>query len=759
MAAPEHVRPKRAALALIAALCAALALVTRELLDVRITRLSGGDPSAGWYSNDPDGLYHARRVERAWEESAWPASRDPWLNFPHGSAVPWPPYYDALLASALAPAIGAGPQRRQAIERAVCSAPWLLSALTAALLAYLGAFVAGPSGGLAAGVTYASLGASIYYSAPGVGDHHAWVALLETCLFALATWAFARARTLRRAALLGALAGGVTGLLLGSWVGALVYLGLVQVAVGLLLFVRRERRDLCAFAVAMHAVALVVLLPAVLHSPWKDEQPWMVVNLSWFHVAYLAVGGLAFLPPLPLRANARAAVLWPWILVALAAGAALAVAASPDPLSRSLREGLAWASRHNDFMAYIQESQPLFAAGWRWVLRDLGFAALLAPLLWLLVAWRALRQRDEVALLWTVLALGTGIQVLAQRRFGDAFGPALAMLLALGAARLPRRLPVLAHCALLGLAAALLQAPTLADALQRLRLREPYVRGPQSEAWRGQRELAEWIGAQTLERTWSVLAPWDRGHFIEWAARAPSVGTNFGSYVGRDSYLDPGRFLLEEAPEEAELLLIERRARYVMLPLDWIDSLEVLIRVLRPGLRSLYLSGAQPAQVTPRFARSMGARLMYHGLVDASRGAPPEAQLDFLRLVHVSPRAWPLPLSIALEPGQEQGRVQLPCGWIWERVAGARVSARADPGTRLELELEVEYPRLARALVWRGAALAGADGLARLRVPYSSERNGDGRAKGRARFRLGGHTGEIEIPEAAVLEGLALSAR
>ncbi len=746
----------RALLAWIVLWSVGLALVTRELLDVRVTRLSEGDPSQGWYSYDPDSLYHVRRVDRALMESMLPAATDPRLNFPHGAPIPWPPYYDLALAVALAPwsANLERAQRQAFVERSVCSVPWGMASLNAGQLACLGWMVAGPLGALVAGTTYACLGASIYYSAPGIGDHHAFIVLLETTLFLMASLALARENSRKRALGLGVAAGAVLGIALGAWAGALLFAGALQIALLLALFVRAERRDLAHFSAALHVVAALVLLPAVLASPWRHSEPWMVVNLSWFHVAYLFAGALALLPRCLLASESVWYKRWPLVICAVALASAMLVKWSPDALSSSVRSGFAWAARGNDFMAYVQESQPLLADGLTWPLRDLGYAVLLFPVALVWVAVSALRQRDLVRVLWTTLGLVLFTQALLQRRFGDAFGPAMAVVLAVCLADLlgwerhawPKRGLLLGATALGALG---LHVPTLRDAVQRVSYEEPFVRGKQSQAWRGQRELVEWLGRQNPDQSWCVLAPWDLGHTIEWAGDSPTVATNFGSYLGEASYLDPGRFFLEESTLDAEQLLLERRARFVLVPANFSDSMEVLMRILRPGLRGLYLSGARPASYTPRWYRTMVARAMHDGHVDSSRGAPAEAQLDFLRLVHVSARAYPLKVAIPHVPET----AALPCGWIWERVEGARVQARCAPEQELRVELSVQYPSMPHPLVWTGAARPNAAGIASVRVPYSSETNGDGVAQGPARYVVGSRSGEIVLSELDVTQG------
>ena len=621
-------------------------------------------------------------------------------------------------------------------------------------LAYLGWSVAGPLGALIAGTTYACLGVSIYYSAPGIGDHHAFIVLLETTLFLIASMALARESSRRRALGLGIAAGSALGMALGAWAGALLFAGALQIALLLALIVRPQRRDLAWFAVALHATAALVLLPAVLASPWRTSEPWMVVNLSWFHVAYLFAGALALWPRCVLAAGSKWYRRWPLVVLAAAAACAVLVKYSPDALSRSMRSGFAWAARGNDFMAYVQESQPLLADGLTWPLRDLGYAVLLFPVALLWIAVQAIQRRDLVRMLWTTLGLVLFTQALLQRRFGDAFGPAMAVVLALWLAGVlgwerhskPRRAMLLWATALGALGS---HFPTLHDAAQRLSFHEPFVRGKQSEAWRGQRELVEWLRSQSPDESWCVLAPWDQGHCIEWAGDAPTVATNFGSYLGEDSYLDPGRFFLEESPQDAEQILLERRARFVLVPANFSDSMEVLMRILRPGLRGLYLDGTQPARFTPRWYRTMVARTMHDGHVDSSHGAPLEAQLDFLRLVHVSPRVYPLKVAI---PHLAESAA-LPCGWIWERVPGARVEARCAPEEELRVEQTVRYPAMQRALVWTGAARPNASGSASVRVPYSSAANGDGLGQGPARVFVGSRRGEIVLSELDVTKG------
>src|SRR5688572_18724310 len=89
-------------LALAVALVVALAWIGRELSNVRVTE-APRDPSRGWFSADPDTHYHARRLARALDEGLPVAETDPWMDFPHGAAIPWPPYYAYVTHALVAP--------------------------------------------------------------------------------------------------------------------------------------------------------------------------------------------------------------------------------------------------------------------------------------------------------------------------------------------------------------------------------------------------------------------------------------------------------------------------------------------------------------------------------------------------------------------------------------------------------------------------------------------------------------------------------
>ncbi len=764
-----------ALIALLALVCAA-ALWVRSVHDQRIANVAG-EPAKGWFSPDPDSLYQMRRVERALEEGLPPAERDPRMNAPHGASIPWPPYYAWMAYAATAPFAPETPAARKPfIEERVGSLPRMFGALTSVLvaLATWRALRRSPNaarmfGAALAGVLHAFMGASLAYSSIGNGDHHAWVTLLLTVLFGGALIALdeealeQRAGSARRGALLGL----VAGVLVGSWVGGLVYVALVELGLGLALIAhaRRPRAGLPSLGLALHLVWALAVAPAVLTSPWKHEQPWMLVNLSWLHLAHPLLGALVFAPLVARPNDAALRARWPALVSAMLAFLCAALAFGEFALARSVREGFAWASRSNTFMAFISESQPLAwgqIGSWTRTVQHLSFGVVLAPLAFAWLAWRARKDsRLDLALLALALPPLT-VQAFVQQRFGDALAPLLAISLAVTvaatlAAALARwssapwrdRTWISAALgAVLGLA---LQAPTLARLPERL-AHPWHGADPLRADLRARRELYRWLAAQPAKReNEAVLASWDHGHALEWAAARASVGTNFGSYVGEDSYLDPWRFFLEEDPRAAEEKLVSRGARYVLIAGDFSKDLEVMLRLLRPEERRSYLLIPEqgPVWVSQRFFPTLAARLMMNGRVgDMERRTLVGPSLDFLRLVHVSPSALQAPLPV------RHTNAPVPVGWIWEHVAGAQVETSGAPGEMLAVEIELEYATARQRLIWIGEAPVGADGTARVRVPYATDApNGDGVARGPARWRIGGRSGTAAIPARAVEGG------
>ena len=731
-----------------------------------------------WFSRDPDGLYHTRRIARAIDEGGV-AETDPRLAFPDGAAIPWPPYYDAVCATVLGPLVaGDTPEARRAwIERAVATLPALF-AIASALLAAITAWTLVRAGrgrerpareaaaaALVAGLTYALCRSSINYSVVGTGDHHAWISMLNGVLLVVTSGALSSAAlaSRMRAGLLGVLAGVIAGLMLGSWVASLLYVIEVQLLLGWMLFrrAREAQPGIATFGFAFHVTAALCVLPAVLSSPWREELPWIAVNLSWFHPAQLALGAAVFVPLLfwgesRLAAGTAAAKRYPWVVGATLAGSAALLWVTKSGPAAAILEGFAWVSRVNEFMGTVQESAPLIdlhagVRGFAPLFLALGYGVLFLPFAWFALTRQAIRERRDAWLPWVVCTPILLAQAVVQRRFGDAFAIPMAVVLGYGAARLARA-PAAIVLPAAAVIATLLQLPSIKLTRSSMRAGETHEVGGPSDHILGDRMLYEWIRRNTpASEAYGVLAHWDRGHTIEWAADRPSIATNFGSYVGEQSYRAPSQFYMLEDPILARQLLEARRVRYVLVPASLPSNIESMLRATDPSLVTRYLRQVPGRGIGTSFAwlRTMGARLLADGYHVVPPSVPDEQRsnpLGFLRLVHVSPwrdARFNKPLTETPQP----------VGFVWEHVRGAGVAARGVPGEELRVELEVHYPAGDYTLIWIATERCDDGGIARLWVPYTTEApNGDGIVRD-ARWKLGGREHELVVPVEAVLGG------
>lgn len=711
--------------------------------------------TAGWVTMDADSLYHMRRVDLALASGGEIAGTDDFLNYPEGAAIPWPPYYTWIATKLVGPFVSELPEERHGtIEEGVASLGLVFGVLTTLVAVLAGALLAGRVGAFTAGSYHALCHMSIAYSMLGNGDHHSFVSFVGGLVLLVLTWLLCGERLRRPGAALGAglFGGALIGVLIGSWLGSMVLLVGIELVLACLIFraTREASEGLAIFGLSFHLAALAVLWPAVAASPWTEIQPWMLVNLSYFHPAFLAIGALVFVPLLKLETKTPAMRRYPWIVGGVLGLLGLILMGTDLPVAASLREGFDWASKTNRFMAGISESRSLFAADASpTATYELGVGLWLLPVVVGFGIHQVLRRGQLALLPWILVGAIASWQAAQQARFAESLALPLAVLLGWGLERLCewRSIPKLA--ALVGgvVLAGLANGPSTLKTLERTADGKPDPQEQELPANLGSFRATRWIAKNTpTAGDYSVMADWSAGHLIEWSARRPSVATNFGSYVGEDSFRDPARFFMEEDPRAAEALLRKRRSRYVLVPSNLPDNLNSLVERSSPEKRDRWIQSGTEGQVTKTWFHTMGARLMFDGTVFMSDDVP---QLNFLRLVYAS--------SI-IDGGRQLRNPQdrSPGAWVWEHVEGAQVTRTGTPGEELRVEIQLAYPRARRNLRWVGTAIANDQGVATLRVPYAtSSSNGDGQVTG-ATWSMGSIRGPLTVPEDSVLHGKAV---
>ena len=764
--------PVRAAIVALACLTALVALSVREESAIGValeaaatsptvsTRADRNEGPLTWGSYDPDTLYHARRVARAVQNAGWVSSYDPFLAYPGGlsvdspgTAIPWPPAYDLLLTTlvrrrlpsmeALLPPepteVDPGPPgvaepllpaTRRRIEQLVASVPMWCGALTALIAALASAGLARTlvpaarssvvaiAAALVAGLTVAFTFGHVRYSHLGNGDHHAFISLLHLALLAIVGSSLRPDRIIRPvgSAARGGAAGLIAGLMITSWTASILWVALVQLALVLRLALpfRDERglqsaRGLPLFATTFHKAALLIVMPAAIESPFSSSDPFSLIELSWFHMVWLAIGWLIFAPYALLprfAAGRRFAAMLPAVALA-------AVLLFGTDTGAGLVDAISWAGAENPFMGGINESQPLVGS-FPALLRFAGAGVLLAPLVWAL-ALRQVRTAPQL-LPWVISLPVLLLFALLQRRFAEGLTAPMAVLLgsvlsATVLTRLGRAELRLAGALGLGLLAIAANPSTVNGVLSRGRTADPelapfvtwtdmarrqraqaaLLQAMRDDAPRSEPLPVEPLPSDPLRSDFppsdplplGVLAEWDLGHSIEWRAERPTVATNFGLYLGEASFLAPWRFFAE-TDEAAALQMLQQ-----------LGVGSVIIDRRTAARRSEISAALGLGERGEEFwSRTMGARLVAGGESAATQHP------GFMRLVR-----W-IDASVA------SGGMR-----AYDVVRGARLRAE---GGLLQVMATLADER-GSVFTWRAAARAGAGGgELEVRVPYGS---------------------------------------
>jgi asparagine N-glycosylation enzyme membrane subunit Stt3 len=698
-----------------------LALLIRA---VGAPRLLEGTEGAYFFGNDA--YYHVRRIWYAVVNFPDFLYHDSYLNYPHGAQAIWPPTFDWL--SALLVYFTVGPESQNDMERLLVWVPPALGAATVVALYRLAIRYFSRSAALVAGLILAVLPGHFWYSQFGFVDHHVAVALVTTGLLAAAMALSSHepggirlsGAAWRASAWLGvALAGSLL-----VWPGCLIHVSIIEVALLARLLSASPAGAALAWGrlfAAANAVAAAVVFPWSWGNEWELYGSFSPLVLSRFQPVGFAMAAFCFgavtafwqRRGVPARAVGR--VLPVLLLGGLMLGMLLTLVPAA---SEGVAESWGWFAKRESFQAGVSESMALFLDGRTHPEQMFTRALYLAPLLLLVLGRRARRQstRDPVwlFLLWCT-ALGAA--TLVQRRFGNSFSVAWALLLGWSlceaaralATRLTTLPPARVIAAGLALVAAAWVLQPVADFYGRYLRNVPRIlRGePARPVYKVERlnllreATASWLGANSpttagwldpaVQPEYSVLAPWSGGHLFRYVARRPMVWDSFGDDVARENFAAAGAYFAATSEDQALEQLEGLRVRYVIARRDKI------------------------ARTPPGKGPSMAARL---GLFRGSEkrvgergpvGLPTRAAaLGRHRLIYAS-------VPLAGRPEAEPAHYQ-----VFEIVAGARVQGNARPGAVVRAELEV---RPLRGAPFRFVTATRADpqGRYELRLPYPNQ--------------------------------------
>jgi dolichyl-diphosphooligosaccharide--protein glycosyltransferase len=711
---------------------------------------------SNWNEMTADGLtwvflddppYHLRRALMTLQE--WPRvpTFDPFLNFPHGGHVTWPPGMAWLLAG-VAKLLGArGPEDREIVEAIAIRVPPLVGALTVLVLFVGHRRELGRSAAFVVAAVLAILPAHVEYTVAGRFDHH----MFEPLLSWLVLWAITRAATedrpLRHVTWVS---GGavVLGLAMLVWPGLLLHLGLMVCAVLLTTALTLSKdgghpspgQRVARAGSWVFGAGALASLPAVVVSPWALDAVYYAP--SPLHLAGLVAGAgacaLLGFAPRGLRRRSPAVQL----LVASLLPAALLF--TVPPLRRGVLGGLRYAFSY-DFSSFSTEAGTSFAnTHGCWPLFLCTGAALV------LLVWRRARGSrpnvpstssgpypgSSLPLVGAALFL---VPALTEVRWLATWAPfgatAVASVWQLGLRPLGRRcLPhhpgrwgVYCVITLVGL-----EAPALLDLLS-LRLFTDPAQHSFALLLRRLRQLTPPASSEELSSTvrpsYGILADWGVGHAISYLGGRPTLANNFwGSPAHDRANREAFRLFLDPDCNEAARTMDRMHLRYVIMAYQSPLAFQRMARVA--GIEGVAYYDRE-GRLLPRVSSVVLVRL---GALDGESMIPRPVS-PTMPAAGMSPptpvrdRDW-LPACgrfrlIAEVPAWDgnaaaQNRSAPGSAKLFEVVRGAEILSRTSPGSLVTIGLPL-LTEGGREIRWFNAVRADSRGQVSLRVPYATD--------------------------------------
>ncbi len=724
----------------------------------------------------PDAYYHLRRATIMIRNFPRLPGIDRYMAYPYGAEPPWPPLYDHVIAL-LSLLFGWGDPSDRTIMLVTTFLPPVLAALTVVPVYLLARRFGGEAAGRIAAFFAVVMPGQLSYSLIGSGDHHtAEVLLLVLYFHHLLTEVERPAGGGRWASLLRPSASGLfLGVGILVWQGTVVFATVAAAALCAWIVIGRfVRKDpgragdaLKAFSRSTATAIVLVAAGRLLYPSETSQTTFDFGFFSWFQPAFL----LLLLAAVHLLERSVRALspsggekpAYRKIALALAAPAVLALASIPlfPSFWTNILMGIRFVLRKNDFLASINEFQPLFQ-GSLWpgavtirflidVLYTAGF--FLPPAVAAREIYLALRRGTErystvLLLVWIVLFW---LLALEQKRWANANAACMAVAIGMAFAVVLEKSTAFQHTlkdfrewrsGRNGAGAGADRPP--AGLLQRVLLHSrrtvwagslllflgfllPYYFLVQEIYVAPVRPISPdlynsliWLRENTprtkdpwnprTKPEYAVLGSWDIGHWIQYIAERPTVVNNFGYQLRGNGLEDWLSFEFAATEEDAAAVCRKRGVRYVFMT-DLFYNMDTLPGLIGIDFKSEYISPSPLGHVPmpgEKYLRRAASRMFY---LDGSMSPYGEA-LSHFRLVFESNTPTEL-------PHQPQNTKEVK---IYEFVKGARVVGKADPGGKVAIACRL-VTNFGRTFDYETVALADAGGRFIAEVPYASSDN------------------------------------
>ncbi len=733
--------------------------------------------------SDFDPYYHLRIGEYTVQHFPNVLAFDPYVDFPNGFWIGWPPLYD-FLASAYA--MVAMALFHVDYQVGVATFPAVLGALAILPVYYITKLVFDWKAGIVAAALLTVIPANLLRSMVGNLNHHVAAEVLFPALllffFMLALkgqLTFLKVRSLaftredKRTLLYTGLAGVFVTALLLTWLGGFLFLGIIG-AFAIVQFsiyhLKRERSDnLTIVSMTMLIVSLVTLLPVSLTSHFGTTID--TLHLSLFQPLLLAVllvifglfGFLAYY----LR-NARRA-LYPLTICALLIAGFLGFYLLRPDLATTVFTGYGFFTQ-SGVLQTISEAQPLLWGSSGFQLNTVAsyFQVLLfvAIIGLAVLGYRVYKKQDEAALLllvWSVFAFAITV---VQTRFTFLLSANVAILSgfmivwimdtlvskAYGVLFNVRDVGALRH--LFGREIKYTQLIgvfliVLVLLLPSINVTTAYAKSSQeiSPDWK---DSLLWMRDNTTQTSnfnvssdqipeYGVLSWWDYGNWIIWFGHRPAVANNFQTGVS-----DAAQFFTSQNESDTVSIVQNRNVKYVMTDYEIADyngKFQAIALLSGKGIDP-FITTQQYYTQSGTIEQQPAPTNAYHNTTVVRLHYYDGNGYSHYRLVHESNS------SVGTLGGTEIKYVK-----TFEYVNGTKIKVTGNGNTTLSLNVTTNQNR-----TFNYTQSAFVNGTHTFIVPYSTNWTSNGMQTGNAyNVTVGNSTKSIAVSESDVTSGKELS--
>lgn len=518
---------------------------------------------------EADPYYHMWRVFAFIKTFPTTFFFDPYINFPYGSFIGWPPLFDQTIAL-ISIILSLGNPSAYLVESVGAFTPILLGVLSIIVIYFLAKEIFNEKIALYSSLILAVLPAHAQISFLGFTDHH----VAEVLLSALSYLFFIRALK-KKTHFTAAISGIFIGLSFLTWTGAPIFAGVILTYIVAQFIIDRKTGTESDYLLKAGTVSFICALLVVslfyLWTPW--QRTITQGTLSYFQLLYLAASAaiVLFLGRLSAKMKSKKWYFYPFLLALLSVTIILSLINFFPAFYSSLMNGIGYLLRDTPVMKQIVEAQPLFFTTFGeflgfdffsnpvWFAFRLCFYTGIAGLVWLQWSYRNNSEKEKIFLItWTLIALALA---LSQRRFAYALAANMAIFSGYFIEKTSFYISNIYKFKAFNLKpdyiALFILAITVIPNISGSYISSQEPPKP-SDDWY---DSLIWLKENTqVAGQHGVMAMWDYGNWILYISKRPVVANNF--QIGAEDAIE---FLLSDNETKANTIMDKRKAKYVIV--------------------------------------------------------------------------------------------------------------------------------------------------------------------------------------------------